>query len=154
MSTIRLSTNLTLILKLVLPVAWTAFFSSFLLSSFLANPIEVPQFTTNSFRTGVLVFILGGMSFFYFTFFRLKRMDADNEHIYISNYFKTYRYTFDSIDSFVLYDHLLLKAVHINLKEKGELGKRIIFIPKMIHFNLFLKETNLSHLLIKPGAAK
>lgn len=141
--TIRLSTNWTLILRLFIPIAWITFFSSFLLSSFLANPVEVPQFTNNTFRLAIGFFILGGILFFYFTFFRLKRVDANSTHIYVTNYFKTYRYTLDSVEKWVLYDHIIFKAIHVFLKEKGKFGKRIIFIPKMNHFKPYLEERGL-----------
>jgi hypothetical protein len=116
------------------PIAWITFFSSFLLSSFLASPIELPQITHPRFQISLALFIAGGIVFFYFTFFRLKRVDADETYIYVTNYFRTYRYTLDSIDAWILYDHLVFKAVHIVLKEKGKFGKRILFIPKMNHF--------------------
>jgi len=147
MSTLRLSTNWTLILRLFIPIAWITFFASFLMGSFLANPIEMPQLTGNGFRIGLTLFIVGGISFFLVTFFRLKRVDADSEHIYVTNYFKTYRYTFDSIEKFQVYDHILFKAVHIILRDKGKFGKRLIFLPKKMHFKLFIEETGLSKLV-------
>lgn len=151
MKTMRLSTNWTLILKIFIPIVWITFFFSFFLSAFLANPIEVPQFTSDSFRIGVILFILGGIVFFRFTFFRLKRVDADNEYVYVSSYFRTFRYTYESIDHFLLYDHLLFKAVHIMLKEKGSFGKRMIFIPKMLHFTTLVKEKELQSKIIEVG---
>ena len=126
MKTIRLSSNWTLILKVFIPITWFTFFLSFLLSSWIANPIEVPQITSFNFRIGLIVFILGGILFFWFTFFRLKRVDANAEFIFVSNYFKTYRYTIESIESFVIYDHLLFKGIHILLKEKGKNDRTIL----------------------------
>ena len=151
MKTIRLSSNWTLVLKIFLPIAWLSFFCSFLLSSFLANPIEVPQLTNNTFRLSIGLFILGGIAFFYFTLFRLKRVDADANYVFVSNYFKTYRYTFDSIDKMVLHDHYLFKAIHIHLKQRGKFGKRIIFLPKMIHFNIFIESAKLEALIENPA---
>ena len=151
MKTIRLSSNWTLFLKIFLPIAWLSFFGSFFLGSFLANPIEVPQLTSITFRSSISLFILGGIAFFYFTLFRLKRVDADANFVFVSNYFKTLRYTFDSIDKMVLHDHFLFKAVHIHLKERGKFGKRIIFIPKMIHFNIFIESAKLEELLQNPN---
>jgi hypothetical protein len=149
MGTIRLSSNWTLILRLFIPIAWITFFSSFLLSSFLANPVEVPQLAKHSFRLAVLAFILGGIGFFYFTFFRLKRVDADEQFIYVTNYFKTYRYTFDSIERIQIYDHILFKGIHIILRDKGKFGRRLIFLPKMLHFNRFIENSGLETLLEK-----
>ena len=151
---IRLSSNWTLILRLFIPVAWIAFFTAFLSGTFLADPIEVPQIANPTFRTGLIMFILGGLIFFAFTFFRLRRVDADQEFVYISDYFRTYRYTFESIDRFRIYDHLFFKAIHVVLKEKGRLGKRAIFLPKMIHFDRFIKEAGLLDLVMDPSRSK
>jgi hypothetical protein len=149
MTTIRLSTNWTLILRVFIPIVWITFFASFLLSSFLADPVEIPQLTNSKFRISVILFIIGGIVFFYFTFFRLKRVDADKDHVYVTNYFKTFRYTLDSIERIELYNHLLFKANHIILKEKGYFGKRLIFIPQKIHFNIFIEELKLEDKLVK-----
>ncbi len=139
--TIRLSSNWTIILRIVIPVIWLSFFASLLAASLLSNAIEVPQVANNAFRINIGIFILSGLIFFYFTLFRIKRVDADGQHIFVSNYFKTVRYTLDSVKEFEIYDHLLFKGVHIHLHEKGRFGKRIIMLPKMEHFNVFIEET-------------
>lgn len=139
--TIRLSSNWTIILKVIIPVIWLSFFASLLLASFLASSAEAPQVANQPFRTNIIIFILSGLVFFFFTLFRIKRVDADGRYIYVSNYFRTVRYTLDSIKEYEIYDHILFKAIHIHLHEKGRFGKRIILLPKMIHFNVFIEET-------------
>ncbi|HRQ29059.1 MAG TPA: hypothetical protein PLU49_03225 [Saprospiraceae bacterium] len=142
--TIRLSSNWTIVLKIVIPIIWLSFFASLLLASLLANAIEAPQVANASFKMNMVIFIISGLVFFYFTLFRIKRADADGQFIYISNYFKTVRYTLNSVKEYELYDHLLFKAIHIHLHEKGRFGKRIIILPKMIHFKVFIEETGQS----------
>lgn len=142
--TIRLSSNWTIILKIVIPIIWLSFFASLLLASLLANAIEAPQVANASFKINMIIFIISGLVFFYFTLFRIKRADADGKYIYVSNYFKTVRYTLDSVKEYELYDHIFFKAIHIHLHEKGRFGKRIIFLPKMIHFKVFIQETDQS----------
>jgi len=149
--TIRLSSNWTIVLKIVIPIIWLSFFASLLLASLLANPIEMPQVANASFRINIAIFILSGLVFFYFTLFKIKRVDADGRFIYVSNYFKTVRYTLDSVKVFEHYDHILFKAIHIHLHDKGRFGKRIIFLPKMIHFNIFMNETGQSSKITEAG---
>jgi hypothetical protein len=139
--TIRLSSNWTIILKVIIPVIWLSFFGSLLLASILASSVEAPQVANQSFRTNIAIFILSGLVFFFLTLFRIKRVDADGRHLYVSNYFKTVRYTLDSVKEYEMYDHILFKAIHIHLNAKGRFGKRIILLPKMIHFNVFIEET-------------
>ena len=147
MGLIRLSSNWTLILRLFLPVAWVSFFGAFFASTLLADAVEVPKLVNPTFRMGLAVFILSGMVFFRFTFLRLRRVDADSNFLYVSDYFRTYRYTLNSIERFVIYDHLVVKAVHVFLREKGRMGKRLIFLPKMIHFNRFVDENGLQDMV-------
>ena len=138
-----LSSNLTLMLKLFIPIFWIVFFGAFVLASFITNPIEAPQIANDEFRLQSSLFVLGGLIFFALTFFRLKRVDADEENIYISNYFKTFKYSADSIESIVIYNHLILKAAHLKFKEKSSFGKKIIFIPFIINLKEFTAKHNI-----------
>ena len=134
---IRLSSNWTLFLKLFIPVFWIAFFSGFVIASFVSDPQLVPQIANNKFRLQSVLFVLGGILFFAFTFFRLKRIDADDKHIFVSNYFKTYRYPVTDIDNIIIYNHIILKAAHLKFKGKTSFGKKVIFIPMMSNLRNF-----------------
>jgi len=140
----RLSSNSTLMLKLFIPIFWIVFFGAFAFASYVANPIEAPQIANKTFRIQSTIFVAIGIIFFALTFFRLKRVDADDKYIYISNYFKTYRYPTDTIDSIVIYNHLVLKAAHLTFKGRSSFGKKVIFIPYMINLNEFAEKHNVS----------
>ncbi len=130
----RLSSNWTLVLKIFIPVFWLMFFGALTFAAFISNPIEAPQFTTKVFKIEMLIVFTSGLLFFIFTFFRLKRVDADDKNIYISNYFKTYKYPPDSISHIVIYNHLVIKVAHLYFKGKSSFGNKIFFIP--FHRNL------------------
>ncbi|MEZ4907635.1 MAG: hypothetical protein R2771_08385 [Saprospiraceae bacterium] len=140
---IRLSSNWTLFLKIFLPVFWLSFFGGFALASFVSDEIEVPYFTSFSFQWKIILFIVSGIIFFGFTFFRLKRVDGDDSHIYISNYFKTYRYEIEAIKEIVIYDHLVLKATHLYFNGKSSLGRKVIFLPYMINLKEYCDANNI-----------
>ena len=140
---IRLSSNWTLFLKIFLPIFWLSFFGGFLIAVYTTSSIQAPQFSGEKFRIGALVFVLAGIIFFFFTFFRLKRVDADNEFIYISNYFRTYRYTFDAIEKIKIYDHLILRAAHLEFRGKTTLGRKVIFLPVMDSLREFCSINNI-----------
>lgn len=59
---------------------------------------------------------------------RLKRIDADSEYLYISNYFKTYRYRFEDIQAISKTNYYLFKIMHFELKAKGSFGNKIIIL--------------------------
>ena len=140
---IRLSSNWTLFLKLFLPVFWIAFFSGFVIAAFVTDPQIAPQIANNKFRLQSVLFVLAGIIFFAFTFFRLKRIDADDSHIYVTNYFKTYRYPVQDIEKITLYNHLILKAAHLKFKGKTSFGKKVIFIPMMSNLLNFAAKNNI-----------
>ena len=140
----RLSSNWTLMLKLFIPIFWTVFFGAFVVAAYTSNPIEAPQIANPSFRLQSTIFVLVGIVFFALTFFRLKRVDADDKYIYISNYFKTYRYPADTIEKITIYNHLVLKAAHLRFKGKSSFGKKIIFIPFMENLKEFAEKHDVS----------
>lgn len=136
----RLSSNFTLMLKIFFPIFWIVFFGLFIVASFVTNPIEAPQIANDKFRLQSIIFVLSGILFFVFTFFRLKRVDGDDSGIYISNYFKTYKYTFESIEKIVIYNHVILKAAHLKFIGKSTFGKKIIFLPYLINLKEYAEK--------------
>ncbi|HHH54222.1 MAG TPA: hypothetical protein ENK91_11220, partial [Bacteroidetes bacterium] len=133
----RLSSNWTIVLKIFIPVFWFMFFGALTLATFITNPVEVPQYTTSSFKTEMLIILITGTLFFLFTFVRLKRVDADDKYIYVSNYFKTYRYPVENIDKIVIYNHLILKVAHLYFTGNSSFGKKIFFIPFFVNLREF-----------------
>ena len=139
----RLSSNWTLFLKIFLPIFWISFFGGFAIAAFVSNKSEVPFFTSKSFQLKIVLFILMGIIFFAFTFFRLKRVDGEKGFVFISNYFRTYRYPVDTINEIVIYDHLIVKAAHLSFTGKSSMGQKIIFIPYMDNLPGFCEENNI-----------
>ena len=131
-------------LKLFIPIFWIVFFGAFVVAAYTANSIEAPQIANSTFRLQSTIFVLVGIVFFALTFFRLKRVDADDKYIYISNYFKTYRYPTDTIESIVIYNHLILKAAHLRFKGKSSFGKKVIFIPFIENLKEFAEKHDVS----------
>ncbi len=140
----RLSSNWTLFLKIFLPVFWISFFGGFVIAAYVTNSIEAPQFTNGKFRLQSVIFVLSGLVFFLFTFFRLKRVDGDEGFIYISNYFRTFRYSVDSIEEIIIYDHIIVKAAHMKFKGRTSFGNKIIFLPFMLELNDFCDNNNIT----------
>jgi hypothetical protein len=118
------------------------FFGALTFAAFITNPIEAPQFTTKTFKIEMLVILISGLLFFVFTFFRLKRVDADDKNIYVSNYFKTFKYPYDSISEIIIYNHLILKVAHLHFKAKSSFGKKIFFIPFQSNLREFATKNN------------
>ncbi|TVR84559.1 MAG: hypothetical protein EA409_00670 [Saprospirales bacterium] len=77
-----------------------------------------------------LLFYLSTLLIIYLTIFRLKRVEMSREGVFVTNYFKTVKYTYDSIDSLGYKDYYFFKVGFIRLKDKGVFGSTILFLLK------------------------
>lgn len=136
----RISTNATLFFKFFIPVFWLVFFGAFLLAVFTQGAEVASIFGNTGFRIGAVSFYLSGIILFYFTLFPLKRVEADDESVYVTNYFKTYRYSWDSVASVTASGFLLFLVANIHLKEKGGFGKKLPFIASKKLYREFWAE--------------
>ena len=134
----NISSNLTLFLKIFIPTLWIVFFGLFTIASLLTTE-EISIVTNSTFRIGLLIFFTTGCTILYFTLIQLKRVDMDSEFMYVSNYFKTYRYSYPSIEQIKERDFLLFHTIHVYLKEPGKFGKKFVFVSRSNKLDRFLK---------------
>lgn len=133
----NISTSLTLFLKLFIPIFWMVFFGAFTIGSFFKD-IAIGPFLPETFRFVMIAFFLLGCTLFYFTLIQLKRVDMDDDFMYVSNYFKTVRYPYPSIDKIKERDWILFHTVHVSFREKGMFGDRIVFLCRGKKLSRFL----------------
>lgn len=135
----RVSTNLTLAYKFFFPVIWLVFFGCIMLFTWLTDVGYVGNTPMSTFRIGMTLFWLGGVAFFYWAFLRLKRVEMDATHVYISNYFKTARYPYEDLDKITSNNYGLFKSANIHLKGAGIFGKKVTFVPSRRLFPMFME---------------
>ena len=80
------------------------------------------------------------MAFIYFVLWRFFRVDMDYKYVYITNYFKTYRYPFTDIKSIKRNSILPTRIFRIELKSPGSFGKNIYFLASQKLWQDFVKE--------------
>ena len=124
----RVSSNLTLFFKVFLPVFWVVFFGASTIGVFFLEEEYVGDIPMFIFRIGVLLFFILGVITLYFTFWQWKRVEMNTEHLIVSDYFKNYRYTWDSVESTEIRDWMLFKTIRITLKAKGAFGRKLTFM--------------------------
>ncbi|MCB0643282.1 MAG: hypothetical protein KDC44_16650 [Phaeodactylibacter sp.] len=124
----QVSSNLTLFFKFFIPIFWIAFFGALTIAVFVQDVDYFENIPAFLFRMGMLLFLVLGTVALAFTFFRLKRVEMGLDYVYVTNYFKTVRYTWDSIEKVHVSDWLALKSARIELKEAGTFGRRISFL--------------------------
>lgn len=117
---------------------WLVFFGAFSLAVWFSGETNYGTFSADSLKSVVPFFFLGGFAFLYWTMLRLKRVEMDEHFVYVTNYFKTFRYPYHNIEKIVEKDYTLFKTVHIYLKEKGQFGKKMTFVASRARLQTFL----------------
>lgn len=136
----HVSSSSTLFLKIVIPTVWIVFFGVFTLAMWFSRNEPVGSFSPLTFNIGLTLFFIIGVSLLYWSLMRLKRVEMDHESVYVTNYFKTYRYSWDSVEKIEESDYLFFKSVHLHLKKAGNFGKKMTFVASQKRFNEFIAE--------------
>ncbi|HMW39524.1 MAG: hypothetical protein K1X68_12870 [Saprospiraceae bacterium] len=124
----RISSAATLFFAVFLPVFWLVFFGSLTAGLFLVN-IEDLDGTFFQFMRWIFLalFVLFAI-LIYRTILKLRRIDADEQYIYVSNYLRTIRIPYTQIDSLQSKSLSIRLLGKINLSHKGYFGSSITFI--------------------------
>ncbi len=136
---ITVSSSATIFWKFFFPCFWGVFFLTLTLGMIFTDvqPTSMPKTYFSILLGGTLLL---GLVLFAMTVFRLKRVEMDEQFVYVTNYFKWFRYPYHNIDRITEKDWMLFKTVTIILKEKGTFGKKIFFLANHRKLNGFLKE--------------
>lgn len=133
----RVSTNLTLFFKFFIPVFWMVLVGATTLASLLTEYSYVGTIPAGPFKIGITLFFLSGAVVLAFTFMRLKRVEMSTDFVYVTNYFKTARYTYDSIERWETSEFLFLSVNTIVLKEAGIMGRHLKFFASRTRLRQF-----------------
>lgn len=134
---IRISSSLTLVLSIFIPVFWFVFFGSLCLFFVLQDPEDLPFSNPVPIKIGFIAFYLFfGLCIYYFLF-QLRRVELDDSHLYITNYFKTIKLPLDQVVSFSTIHLFGMNRVKVRLAYKSSLGKNIRFICDQARFDYF-----------------
>lgn len=136
----RVSSNVTILLKIFIPTVWISFFGLLTLTILLSDGANLPMGGSLIFKLGTVTFYLFFLVLMYFTIMKLKRVDFGEDGIYVSNYFKTYRYKYEDIASINENNMTLFHLGTILLKAKGKFGKKIRFIISKANYEFFIEQ--------------
>ena len=137
----RISSSATLFLKIFIPTFWIVFFGSFTLAVLISGKNISPLVSQPGFKIGIVIFYLTGVYALGISLFRLQRVELDSEHMYVTNYFKTYRYPLEHIDKIKELELIIFKLGIIHLIGAGSLGKKIFFVESRQKFEDYVKSS-------------
>ena len=136
----RVSSQLTIVMRIVLPTIWfTSILSIVVLLGFAING-KAGLFGNPFIWIGLLLILGCGFAFIKLLLWRFYRVDMDRSFVYVSNYFKTYKYPFTAVESITDSKTLPGRVFCIHLKTKGSFGKNIYFLASQVLWQDFQKE--------------
>lgn len=128
----QLSSNATLFWRVFVPVFGTVFFTGLMLAFWLVNEDDVyigamPALASRLLMTAVW---LGWLVLVRRTVWKLKRLDADDAHLFVTNYWTTVRYLWQDVERMEEKRHFFgRRVVHLWLRGAGRFGQKISFLP-------------------------
>jgi hypothetical protein len=136
----QLSTSWTLALRIFLPTLWIAFFGTFLVAVTFSDKGHIGTLPVSYLRLGLMVFIAIFAFVFWKTLLKLRRIDADKEYVYVTDYFKNRRYPHADVEKIEFSSGFLFKYATLVLKGSGFFGNRIMFLASTKRLELFLED--------------
>lgn len=87
----------------------------------------------------IVSFFLTVLLIFYWLFMRAKWVGMTTSHLYVSNFLKSYKYTYDSISGFEEVNMLLFTRVVLHFHQPTKFGKSVFFI-RSYYWKYFLEK--------------
>lgn len=135
----RLSSNLTIIIKIFIPVLYLVFFGSFWIATFIISSDSSPLLSSWQFIIGYTTVFWFFILFYYFKIFKINRVDANGEYFVVSNYVKSYQYNWEDVKKVKIRNYGLFRTIRIYFIAKTTLGKYVSFLPSPAMLEDFVK---------------
>lgn len=136
----QISSSLTFIFRLFIPAFWLSFFGAAAIASVFSDKLTFPGYS--ALATRLALWGLLGSTFFIFwkTFWRLHRIDVDEQYVFVTNFFKTARYKWVDVEKIELATSKGFAVSTLILRGEGIFGKNISFLISKNKLKAFLTE--------------
>lgn len=124
----RVSSQLTIVLRIVIPTVWLTTILSFVVLLGMAVRGKAGLFGNPFIWIGLLIILGSGFTLIKWLLWRFYRVDMDQHYLYVSNYFNTYKYPLHDIEAIIPSATLPTRIFCIVLKSRGTFGKKIWFL--------------------------
>lgn len=136
----QVSSNLTLMLRLFFPVLLGVFFGALTIYFWVDRrpfygPLDGP-----TVRLTMTTLYLGMMAFFYFTVWRLRRVEMNRDWVYVTDYFRQARYPWTNIAAVRETSLGFLKLVRVRFHAPGSFGESALFVASGSRWAHFKEE--------------
>lgn len=142
-----LSSNMTLFWRVFVPVFGTVFFTGLLLATWLTDEEELYlSYSVLWIRVPIALIWLAWALLVWKKLWPLRRVDADDAYLFVTNYWTTLRYLWADVERIEERRHWGRLVVHLHLKAPGRWGNVIHFLPGS-HYRAWMEENHKAHLL-------
>jgi hypothetical protein len=125
-----LSSTATLFWRLFVPVFSTALLTVAFFAFWLIKEEHLYlSFPAIWARLAVTAILLGWMLLIYRTLWKIRRVDASDVHLYVTDYWKAARYLWTDVEKYSESHHLGRRIGHFHLRGAGMFGQKISFLP-------------------------
>ncbi len=119
----------TLTLKLLLPMFWFTFFGGLTIVLLFSDLSTLKEPLTPMMARGIVFsFVVSTAGLYYLLFARIKWVAMDEDYLYVSNFFKSLQYTYDSIAKVEETKVLFWQKVTLHFHASTKFGPSIVFI--------------------------
>ena len=136
----RVSSQLTIVLRIAIPTMWFTSILSIVVLLYFAVNGKAGLFGNPFVWIGLVLILICGFALIKMLLWRFYRVDMDPRFVYVSNYFKTYKYPFTAVESITNSNTLPGRVFCIHLKSEGSFGKHIYFLASQVLWADFQKE--------------
>lgn len=145
----RLSSNWTLFYKFFIPTFWIVLIGACVAATWAMKISIFPGVSPFTFGLILTAIYLGVLLLLYIFTLRLKRIEIDENYIYITNYFKNYRYPHQDIDFIESPNRPLFSVATLHLKAAGSLGNKMKYLEVRGWLQEFLRKHPEANILVK-----
>ena len=126
----RYSSNLTLFYVIFLPVFAWVFLLACTLGAFLGPYMSDEVYMSDYVKYFFLTLLILASLFIIFFSMKLKRLEADAEKIYLSNYFTTTMMPIDNIKNVKITDLFMARIATVYFVNKSRWGNKVIVLER------------------------
>ena len=135
----RISSDLTLFYKIFLPTFLLVFFGAFTIAAWVVDESILLGMPISWVRILMVSIWLLMALVLYLSVWRLKRVEVDEEYVYATNYFRTYRYPYFNIKKIELRKYFLFYRARLYFVRPTKFGNVIAFLPSRKMFDAALE---------------
>ncbi len=136
----QVSSNLTLMLRIFIPVLLAVFFGAFTLYFLFDQRAYYGNVSGTTVRVGFVAFYVAMLAFFAFTLWRLRRVEMGRDWVYVTDYFRQARYPWGNIREVRETSLGIGRLVRVRFYEPGSFGESALFLASGSRWQLFKEE--------------